>query len=104
MQIDTVDYEKGETAMTDYQFKQYEALRDKYEEQARELALLRSNSSTPDKQSEESLTDFQYKSLIKMIYKILKADFDAGKSKKKILADISDLMTNGSIGEDSDQQ
>ncbi|MCL2033890.1 MAG: hypothetical protein FWG94_04065 [Oscillospiraceae bacterium] len=29
MQADTVDYAKGETPMTDYQFKRYEELRDK---------------------------------------------------------------------------
>ena len=40
-------------------------------------------------EGEETLSDFQYK--------ILKADFDAGKSKEEILVDISDLATDSSI-------
>ncbi len=40
MLSDTVDYAKGETPMTDLQFKRYEELRDKCEEQSREIAAL----------------------------------------------------------------
>ena len=41
MLSDSVDYAKGETPMTDLQFKRYEELRDKCEEQSREIAALR---------------------------------------------------------------
>ena len=54
---------------------------------------------------EEFMSDFLYKSQVKMIYKILKADFDAGKSREEILADIADLVNDGPIrglGSDGD--
>ena len=41
MQSDTVDYAKGETPMTDYQFRQYEAIRDKCEALEQENIQLR---------------------------------------------------------------
>ena len=40
---------------------------------------------------EENMTDFQYKSTIEMIYQILKANFEAGKSPEEILAIIAAL-------------
>ena len=40
---------------------------------------------------EESMTDFQYKNLIEMIYQIVKANFEAGKSPEEVLAIIAAL-------------
>jgi len=40
---------------------------------------------------EEPMTDFQYKNIIEMIYQILKANFEAGKTPEGILAIIAAL-------------
>ena len=40
---------------------------------------------------EKVMTDFQYKNIIEMIYQILKANFEAGKSSEEILAIIAAL-------------
>ena len=45
MQADTIDYAKGETPMTDYQFQQYEAIRDKCEDLTRENIQLREENA-----------------------------------------------------------
>ena len=44
----------------------------------------------------EPMTDFQYKQLIEMIYQIVKANHEAGKSVEEILAIIAALR-NGDI-------
>jgi len=43
--MESVDYKKGETPMTDYQFKQYESLRDKLEEAQKEIQQLREENA-----------------------------------------------------------
>jgi hypothetical protein len=40
---------------------------------------------------ENGMTDFQYKNTIEMIYQILKANFEAGKTQEEILAIIAAL-------------
>ena len=40
---------------------------------------------------EEPMTDFQHKNIIEMIYQILKANFEAGKTPEEILAIIAAL-------------
>ena len=52
------DYEKGEASMTDYQFKAYSELRDKYD------ALLQETNQLRQKEphhSEEGMTDYQFR-------------------------------------------
>jgi len=44
------------------------------------------------------MTDFQYKNLIEMIYQIMKANFEAGKTPEEVLAIIAALK-NEPIGE-----
>ena len=75
--------------MTDYQFKRYEELRDKCEALERENARLRGERPVHD--DGNGLTDFQYKNLIEMIYQILKANFEAGKTPEEVLAIIAAL-------------
>ena len=85
---DTVNYEAGETPMTDYQFKRYEELRDE-----REAALIRELDTLRQEKSENngSMTDYQYKTTIEMIHQILKANFEAGKTPEEVLEIIADL-------------
>ena len=53
MQADTINYEKGETPMTDYQFRQYEAIRDKCEDLSRENIQLREEISKLKSENEQ---------------------------------------------------
>ena len=75
--------------MTDYQFKRYEEYREKCEALERENARLRGERPVSD--DGNGMTDFQYRNFIEMIYQILKANFEAGKTPEEILAIISAL-------------
>ena len=95
MNKSTVDYAKGETPMTDYQFKQYETFREKCEALEKENAQLRAGLSRQcpevNPKGETPMTDFQFKQIIAMVYEILKASFESGKSHEEILAVIASL-------------
>lgn len=58
------DAAKGDAAMTDFQFKTYIELRDKYDEAVRELELLRKKSETykekETKNVNEGVSDYQF--------------------------------------------
>ena len=69
--------------MTDYQFKRYEEFRNKCEALERENARLRGEKPMHD--DGNGMTDFQYKNHIEMIYQILKANFEAGKTPEEVL-------------------
>ena len=101
--MDLLKTEIGETAMTDYQTKLlFAALADTLNSSA-DIAEARArfNSITSGAttcaadfghtESEAPMTDFQYKNLIEMIYQILKANFEAGKTSEEILEIISAL-------------
>lgn len=77
-----VDYENGETPMTDYQFKRYEEYRDKCETLEKQLALFQGDKSN---QNDYGMTDFQFKQIIEMVYQILKSNIEAGKSPEEVL-------------------
>ena len=79
-----------EKGMTDYQFKYMLALADERDALARELEKLRSE------QSSDPMTDFEFKKIIEMVYQIVKANHEAGKSVEEILAIIAALR-NGDI-------
>ena len=87
MDSDIVDYEAGETPMTDYQFKRFEELKDKCTALEQELDVLRRRGSSCDKE----MTDFHYRNNVEMIYQILKANFEAGKTADEILTIIAAL-------------
>ena len=53
MLSDAVDYAKGETPMTDYYFKHYEELRDKYEALSREADVLREENAKLKNKNEQ---------------------------------------------------
>ena len=76
--------------MTDYQFKYIMDLKDKVAELTRELESSRSMKSC-ELHPADGMTDFQYKNLIEMIYQILKANFEAGKTPEELLAIIAAL-------------
>lgn len=86
-----VDYENGETPMTDYQFKRYEEYRDKCEALEKQLALLQGDKLN---QNDYGMTDFQFMQMIEMVYQILKANIEAGKSPEEILEIIAALKEN----------
>ena len=49
------------------------------------------NSSNQSVQGESPMTDFQFKQLIEMVYQIVKANFEAGKTPEEILEIIAAL-------------
>ena len=54
MQADTIDYAKGETPMTDYQFQCYKELRDRTESELhQELSRLRANYDAQTRELEQ---------------------------------------------------
>ena len=48
-------------------------------------------------QGVENMTDFQFKQIIAMVYKIVKANHEAGKSVEEILCEIAELMETPNI-------
>ncbi|MCL1820328.1 MAG: hypothetical protein FWG36_06710, partial [Oscillospiraceae bacterium] len=48
-------------------------------------------SCTEHREGENQMTEFQYKATIEMIYQILKANFEAGKTPEEVLAIIAAL-------------
>ncbi len=95
MPPDSINYAKGETPMTDYQFKKYEVLRAENEELRRkcdtltnELASLR-NGTMPVVQ--QGMTDFQFKSFVKILYQSLKATLENGATPEEALAYIAEI-------------
>ena len=58
MNNNSADKTKGEAAMTDYQFKTYVELRDKYDALLLEMDQLRLNSTIT---TEDGMTDYQFK-------------------------------------------
>jgi len=58
MQDKPADAIKGEAAMTDYQFKAYVELRDKYDALLLETEQLRNNEPQP---VEDGMTDYQFR-------------------------------------------
>ena len=97
MSADSANYAKDdEMPMSDYLFKAYEKMRDENDALKAELTLLKNQGSKSD---EMPMTDFQYKNLIEMIYQILKANFEAGRTPEEVLAIIAALK-NESKGKD----
>jgi len=79
----------GEMGMTDLQFMAYKEIRDQREEELlQKICRLRGGSNG---QNDEGMTDFQFKQIIEMVYQIVKANHEAGKSIEEILAIISAL-------------
>ena len=58
MMPDVVDFEKGETPMTDLQFSAYVELRNKYDALVREMDGLRKVESRPN---DEGMSDYQFR-------------------------------------------
>jgi len=50
--------------------------------------------NTAVQEGESSMTDFQFKQIIEMVYQIVKANHEAGKSVEDILATIAALRDN----------
>ena len=134
MITDGVDYAKGETPMTDYQFKTLmasisetnrlkdmmakitdifstskdlneardrftrvaeignssgdEAMRERCEELEKENALLRGEQA---QQTENMMTDNQFRILMQTIYVLVKSNVEAGKTPEEILETLSNL-------------
>jgi len=83
---DSIDYAKGETPMTDYQFQQFEKLWDENDALKKELSLLKGQNAKP---SETGMTNYQYKVMIESLYQLIKAKFEAGASPEEILQTVA---------------
>ena len=117
MTDDTIHYETGETPMTDYQTKiLLAALADTLNSSsdineararfssitgggftsAKSAAAMRTDNA--ENETAMPMTDFQYKKLIEMVYQILKANFEAGKTPEEILAVVAALKNEPKAG------
>ena len=58
MRSKSVDYAKGDASMTDYQFRAYIDLRDKYDALVQDMNQLRQKESS---NGEDGMTDYQFR-------------------------------------------
>jgi len=63
MSVDTIDYEKGETPMTDLQFLEYKRVSDELTEARREIEMLRGSQGASDS---DGMTDYQFQEFNKL--------------------------------------
>ena len=107
--MDLLNEKLGETGMTDYQTKillaaitdMLDSSADINEARIRFASIIGGGFTSAKStvamctDNAEVETDFQYKATIEMIYQILKANFEAGKSPEEVLAIIATLKNEG---------
>ena len=61
MRSKSFDYSEGEASMTDYQFKAYVELRDKYDALVQETSQLRQKEPCNGQSGQDGMTDYQFR-------------------------------------------
>jgi len=107
MQFEHTEH-KGEELMTDYQFKCYKEERDEKDAKLRqEIASLQEKCAALEKEnvslrvsqgvnSENGMTDYQFKAFMALLRETMESAFELGKSQEEILAILSDPMKGAS--------
>ena len=104
------DSDKDEELMTDYQFKCYKEERDEKDAKLRqEIASLQEKCAALEKEnaslrasqggnSENGMTDYQFKAFMALLRETMENAFELGKSQEEILAIVFNPMKDTEIG------
>ena len=94
MLSDTVDYEKGETPMTDLQYQDMKALREENDALKAEIHLLRGQSVTQELEQsrkekiETPVTNQQFDAIIKMLLHLIDSNRDSPELIRRMIVDL----------------